>query len=50
MLKVFNMGIGFAFLVRPHYVSGVMRALQRAGEKPIRLGKVQRGGQRVRFR
>ena len=50
MLKVFNMGIGFAFFVRPHYASGVIRVLQRVGEQPIHLGRVQRGGKRVRFR
>ncbi len=50
MLKVFNMGVGFVFIVRPFFADGVMRALKRAGEQPIRLGRIQRGGGRVRFR
>jgi phosphoribosylformylglycinamidine cyclo-ligase len=49
MLKVFNMGIGYVFMVRPHYAEGVMRVLRRAGERPIELGRVQRGAQRVRL-
>ncbi len=50
MLRVFNMGIGFVFFIRPHFATGVMRILKRAGERPIRLGMVRRGRQRVRFR
>ena len=49
MFKVFNMGVGFVFVVRPFYVEGVMRILRRAGEKPFKLGHVERGSQRVRF-
>ena len=50
MFKVFNMGIGYVLFVRPHFVSGVIRVLQREGERPIQLGRVQRGGQRVLVR
>lgn len=50
MFKVFNMGIGFVFIVRPYFADGVMRVLRQAGERPITLGRIQRGGQRVRFR
>jgi len=50
MFKVFNMGIGFVFVVRPYFAQGVMRLLRRAGEQPIRLGNIQRGTGRVRFR
>ena len=50
MLKVFNMGIGFVFVVKPAFANGVMRVLQRVGEHPIRLGRVQRGGGRVKIR
>ena len=49
MYKVFNMGIGYVFLVRPHYASGVMNALHRAGEEPLRIGRVKRGTGRVRI-
>jgi len=50
MLRVFNMGIGFVLVVRPFFLQGVMRILKRAGEKPVELGRVTRGGGRVRFR
>ena len=49
MLKVFNMGIGYLFIIRPRYVGGVLRALRNAGEQPVSLGRVERGRQRVRF-
>ena len=47
MFKVFNMGVGFVLVVRPWFVSGVMRMLKRAGESPFRLGTIKRGGGRV---
>ncbi|MGD2109206.1 MAG: phosphoribosylformylglycinamidine cyclo-ligase [Phycisphaerae bacterium] len=50
MFKVFNMGVGFVFVVRPFYVEGVIRVLRRAGEKPIKLGRIEPGTQRVRFK
>jgi phosphoribosylformylglycinamidine cyclo-ligase len=50
MFKVFNMGVGFVLVVRPYFAEGVTRVLRRAGERPVRLGRVQRGGGRVRFR
>ncbi|MCH7993637.1 MAG: hypothetical protein IIB57_04240, partial [Planctomycetes bacterium] len=49
MMKVFNMGVGFVFAVRPTFAMGVMRALRKAGEHPFELGRIRRGGQRVRF-
>ncbi len=49
MLKVFNMGVGYVFFVRPTYASGVMRVLRRAGEQPFEVGRVKRGKGRVRF-
>lgn len=49
MLKVFNMGIGYAFFVRPHFADGVMSVLRRAGEQPIHLGRVEPGTGKVRF-
>lgn len=50
MFKVFNMGIGFVFFVRPHFASRVAAILRGAGEQPCVLGRVVRGGGRVRFR
>lgn len=50
MFKVFNMGIGYVFVVRPRYANGVLRALQRVGEKPGVIGRIQRGGGRVVLR
>ena len=47
MFKVFNMGIGYVLIVRPTYASGVMRVLADAGEKPLLIGRVERGGGRV---
>jgi phosphoribosylformylglycinamidine cyclo-ligase len=50
MFKVFNMGIGFVFFVRPWFANGVMRVLRRAGEKPVRIGVVRRGSGKVVLR
>ena len=49
MYKVFNMGIGYVFIVRPFYADGVMRILRRAGEKPFVAGHIERGKHRVRI-
>ncbi len=48
MFKVFNMGVGYVLIVRPHFVNGVMHVLKKAGEKPFVLGRIRRGTQRVR--
>jgi phosphoribosylformylglycinamidine cyclo-ligase len=50
MLKVFNMGVGYVFFVRPAYAAGVTRVLRRAGEDPFELGCVKRGRGRVSVR
>ncbi|MCC7292896.1 MAG: phosphoribosylformylglycinamidine cyclo-ligase [Phycisphaerales bacterium] len=47
MFKVFNMGIGFVFVVRPRFAAGVTRVLREAGEDPIRLGEINSGSGRV---
>jgi phosphoribosylformylglycinamidine cyclo-ligase len=49
MFRVFNMGVGYVLFVRPRYVSGVLEALQQVGERPFEIGRVRRGGGRVRF-
>lgn len=50
MYRVFNMGIGYVFIVRPAFVDGVMKVLCKCGEKPLVIGKIERGSQRVRLR
>jgi len=50
MYKVFNMGIGYIFIVRPFYAENVMNVLSRAGEQPFFAGRIERGKQRVRIK
>jgi len=50
MFRVFNMGIGYVFIVRPLFAEGVMKVLSKRGEKPLVIGKIERGAQRVRLR
>lgn len=49
MYRVFNMGIGYVMIVRQAFAAGVMKTLQGAGEKPLLVGKIERGSQRVRL-
>lgn len=49
MFKVFNMGIGFVFIVRSPFATGVLGLLRELGEKPIRMGRIVRGMGQVRF-
>ena len=49
MFKVFNMGIGFVFIVRAANHAGVLEALEGAGEKPILLGNIRGGSGDVRW-
>ncbi|MHC5108714.1 MAG: phosphoribosylformylglycinamidine cyclo-ligase [Planctomycetota bacterium] len=49
MFKVFNMGIGYVMFVRPRYVSGVLNVLREHGEGAEVIGKVMKGGGRVRL-
>jgi phosphoribosylformylglycinamidine cyclo-ligase len=44
MFRVFNMGIGFIFIVRPAFTKSIMSALRSLGEKPSFLGKIRRSG------
>ena len=44
MFQTFNMGIGFAIVVRPHRLSETMRRLARAGAPDsVVIGRVERG-------
>jgi len=47
MLKVFNMGIGYTLIVRPHFADAVMDKLERQGEQVCKLGKITAGTGRV---
>ena len=50
MFRVFNMGIGYVFAVRPAFANGACRVLRRAGEKPVVIGRVTRGTGKVELR
>jgi phosphoribosylformylglycinamidine cyclo-ligase len=43
MYRVFNMGIGYAVIVRPVFAESVMRQLSRQGESVYRIGVIRRG-------
>ncbi len=49
MLRVFNMGIGYTLIVRPHFAEAVAEKLRRAGETVVRLGEIVPGRGRVRL-
>ena len=44
MMRVFNMGVGFAMIVAPTFAAAIMNRLRRAGERCWALGKVRKGG------
>ena len=47
MFRVFNMGLGMVIAVPPYYAHAVLRRLERLGEQPRLIGRVQRGPQEV---
>lgn len=47
MFRVFNMGIGYVLIVRPHFADSIAEQLSRSGEMVYRLGQVVRGTGRV---
>ncbi|MEM7627215.1 MAG: phosphoribosylformylglycinamidine cyclo-ligase [Planctomycetota bacterium] len=49
MMRVFNMGIGYTLIVRPHFAEAVADKLRRAGETVVTLGKIVPGRGRVVF-
>ena len=49
MRRVFNMGIGYTLIVRPHYAEAVTEKLEKAGETVYRLGEIVPGKGKVRF-
>jgi phosphoribosylformylglycinamidine cyclo-ligase len=49
MYRVFNMGIGYVFAVRPDFADGLTRILRKAGEEPVQIGEVVRGSGKVQL-
>jgi len=47
MLRVFNMGIGYVLVVRPHFAESIRHHLERRGEEVFVLGKLESGTGRV---
>ena len=47
MFRVFNMGIGYVLMVRPHFADSITARLQRLGEQVYFLGKIGKGTRRV---
>ncbi|MEM6393487.1 MAG: phosphoribosylformylglycinamidine cyclo-ligase [Planctomycetota bacterium] len=50
MWRVFNMGIGYTLIVRPHFAEAVMAKLRRKGEAVYRIGKIVKGKGQVRLK
>jgi phosphoribosylformylglycinamidine cyclo-ligase len=49
MYHVFNMGIGFTFIVRPQYVSAIQGDLTRAGSASWVIGEMKSGSRGVEY-
>jgi len=49
MRRVFNMGIGYCVIVRPAFASSVVKQLKRLGERPVVIGKIEKGKGAVRL-
>lgn len=47
MLKVFNMGVGYVMIVKPHFADAIAGKLTRMGETVYRLGQITAGTGRV---
>ncbi len=50
MFRVFNMGIGYTLIVRPHFADSVCEQLRKMGEAVHVIGKVVRGNGEVVMR
>ena len=50
MRVVFNMGIGYCLIVRPTFVDGVIRKLEKSGEKVHVIGKITKGTGKVKIK
>ncbi|MEM1446408.1 MAG: phosphoribosylformylglycinamidine cyclo-ligase [Planctomycetota bacterium] len=49
MFRVFNMGVGYTLIVRPHFAEAVATKLRRSGQTVYTLGKIVRGSGKVRI-
>lgn len=49
MMRVFNMGVGFAMVVSPHFADSIMGQLRGMGERCWVLGKVCEGGPEIQW-
>jgi phosphoribosylformylglycinamidine cyclo-ligase len=47
MFKVFNMGVGYVVIVRPHFAESIKHQLEKMDEQVWRLGSITRGTGRV---
>jgi phosphoribosylformylglycinamidine cyclo-ligase len=47
MLRVFNMGIGYIMIVRPHFADSITEQLTKAGETVYNLGTLTKGSGKV---
>ena len=49
MYHVFNMGIGFTLIVRPHFVESIRKQLTRAGSENWIVGEITSGARGVDY-
>ena len=49
MFDTFNMGIGYALIVRPSFARAIVGHLKRLRESPVVIGRIERGKGEVRF-
>ncbi len=49
MWRVFNMGVGYTLIVRPHFAHAVTQRLERLGENVIQLGNITKGSGSVKL-
>ena len=47
MLRVFNMGVGYIMIVRPHFADSIQAQLEKAGETVFKLGTLTKGTGKV---
>jgi len=50
MWRVFNMGIGYTLVVRPHFAEAITTKLQKAGEQVMTIGRITKGSGKVVLR
>lgn len=49
MDRVFNMGIGYCLIVKKSFATSVKAQLRRMGERPVVIGKIEKGTGKVRI-